>query len=231
MKTTFYIITIIFLSTTILFSCKHDALLEPPPSGGGSGGGGAGTGKVCFESEVLPIFISTCAKAGCHDPITAAEGYVLNSYTNIMKKGIVPGKATSSKIYKSLYETGEERMPQRPNPELTTQQKNIIGTWINEGAENTVNCGTGCDTTKFTFAANINPLLQTNCVGCHNAASAGGGVNLNGYSNVKIYADNGKLYGSVAQLPGYKAMPQGSKLSDCNIRIIQKWIQAGALNN
>lgn len=230
MKTFPIIFSLVILSATFFSSCRHDALPEPPPSGGG--GGGTGSGKVCFESEVLPIFQSTCAITGCHDAISHKEGYVLDNYTNIMKKGIVAGRATSSEIYKVLYKSGDDRMPEPPYPELTTQQKNIIGTWINEGAVNTTNCGSNCDTTKFTFNANINPLLQNYCTGCHNAANPQGNVNLVGYPAVKVYADNGKLYGSIAHLPGFKAMPQGtSKLSDCNIRIVQKWIQSGAPNN
>ena len=229
MKTSMIFLTLLFVFSAIFYSCRHEVLPEPTPP---TGGGATGTGKICFESEVLPIFQSTCAKAGCHDKNSAEEGYILDSYANIVKRGIVPGKATSSELYKVLFKSGNDRMPEPPNPELTVQQKNIIGTWINEGAENTVNCGSNCDTTKFTFAANINPIMQNSCVGCHNAASLGGGVNLNGYSNVKVYATNGKLYGSVAHQPGYIAMPQGSsKLSDCNLRIIQKWIEAGALNN
>ena len=233
MKTYKILLVLFIASGVVFFSCRHEVIPEPPPSGGGgTGGGGSGTGKVCFESDVLPIFQSTCAKAGCHDKASAKEGYVLDTYANIIKKGLVPGKATSSELYKVLFKTGNDRMPEPPNPELTVAQKNIIGTWINEGAENTVNCGSSCDTTKFTFAANVNPILQNNCTGCHNASNAQGGVNLVGYSAVKVYADNGKLYGSIAHLSGYKPMPQGAaKLSDCNIRVVQKWIQAGALNN
>jgi len=233
MKTYKILLSMMTVSMILFFSCRHEVLPEPPPSGGGgTGGGGTVSGKVCFESDVLPIFVSTCAKSGCHDAASRKEGYVLDNYANIIKKGIVPGKATSSELYKVLYKAGSERMPEPPNPELTVAQKNIIGTWINEGAENTVNCGTSCDTTSFTFAARVNPILQNNCTGCHNAANAQGGVNLAGWSAVKVYADKGNLYGSIAHLPGYKAMPQGSpKMSDCNIRVIQKWIQAGALNN
>lgn len=227
------LLTLALVYTGVSLSCTHDPIPEPPPAGGGSGGGGGtGTGKICFEADILPIFQSACAKSGCHDARSAEEGYVLDSYANIRKKGIVPGKATSSEIYKVLFKSGDDRMPPPPDPALTKAQSDAIGQWINEGAENTTNCGSACDTTKFSYAAFVSPILQNNCIGCHNSNTANGGVNLNGYSNVKVYADNGKLYGSIAHLTGFKPMPSaGTKLSDCQIRVVQKWIQAGAPNN
>jgi hypothetical protein len=48
---------------------------------------------------------------------------------------------------------------------------------------------------------------------------------------VKVVADNGRLMGSIKQLTGYSAMPVGGKLADCEITQIQKWVNAGKLNN
>ncbi len=112
--------------TFILFfaACKHTApeqVVPPPPAGGG--GGGTGTTLVCFESEVLPIFQSNCAKSGCHDAITHEKGYVLDSYANIIRKGIVVGSATNSEIYEVLFETGNDKMPPAPNPDLHPHKK------------------------------------------------------------------------------------------------------------
>jgi hypothetical protein len=223
-------IFVTFLAGVLVISCKHDPIPEPPSGGGGGGTGGSSL--ICFESEVLPIFQSTCAKPGCHDAVSREEGFVLDSYANIMKKGIVPGRATSSEIYTVLFKSGDDRMPEPPNPPLTKAQSDAIGRWINEGALNTTNCGTNCDTAVFTFSGGVNPLLQNNCVSCHNPSTLNGGVNLSSYTNVKVYADNGKLYGSIAHMAGFKPMPNSSsKLSDCQLRIVQKWIESGAPNN
>jgi hypothetical protein len=224
------ILSMALLAMGIIVSCTHEPIPEPPSGGGG--GGGTGSNKICFESDVLPLFQSNCAKPGCHDAITHEEGYVLDSYTNITKRGIIPGKATSSELYKVLFKSGDDRMPPPPHPALTRAQSDAIGQWINEGALNTTNCGTNCDTAIFSYSAGVNPILQNNCVGCHNATTQNGGVNLATYANVKPYADNGKLYGSVAHLSGFKPMPNAStKLSDCQIRVIEKWVKAGAPNN
>ena len=89
-----------------------------------------------------------------------------------------------------------------------------------------------CDTTNIAFAAKVKPILDNNCVGCHNSASASGSVNLDGYTNVKTYVTNGKLIGTINQQSGFSPMPKnGNKLSDCQINVVQLWINKGALNN
>jgi cytochrome c553 len=221
----------LFLVTAVLtagiYACKHepDVIIPQPPSSGG-------TTEVCFEADVLPLFQTNCAKSGCHDAATHQDEYVLDSYSNIIKKGIVPGNATNSKIYKVLFETGSDQMPPPPNADLSSAQKAIIGKWINEGAKNTVSCGTACDSTAFKFAANIDPIMQKYCVGCHGGSSPSASINLSAYGGVRAQALNGRLYGAVTHSAGYSAMPKNSpKLSDCQIAQIRKWIAAGSLNN
>ena len=40
---------------------------------------------VCFESEVLPIFVTYCSTPGCHNSIDREEDYDLTSYAGIMQ--------------------------------------------------------------------------------------------------------------------------------------------------
>ncbi|MEO6584437.1 MAG: hypothetical protein ABIO05_08940 [Ferruginibacter sp.] len=203
--------------------------------GGGTGGGGTGSTLVCFQSDILPIFQTNCAKSSCHDAASHQKDYVLDNYNNIVKKGIRPGDASESKIYRVLFETGNDKMPRPPNPDLTPAQKALIGRWINEGAQNTTNCNnssSGCDTTKFKYSADIQPILAANCTGCHNATTFAAGLNFTQYDVVKQTAINGRLVGTITHTPGYSPMPRNAaKLSDCKITQIKKWIAAGALNN
>ena len=222
----------IVLSLIILAgSCIHDAFIDPTSlnDGGPNTPGCTSGGTVCFESSVLPIFLSSCARSGCHDAGSHEGDYKLDTYNNIIRKGIQPGNANESKIYKVLFGSGEDRMP--PDAPLTQAQKDSIAAWINQGAKNTVNCNCSCDPTTFTYAAIIQPLIANQCVGCHKPGSLGGNIDLSSYSLVKVQVNNGKLQGSVTQSPGYAAMPQGSKLSDCQITQIKNWIAAGAPNN
>lgn len=211
-------------------SCKHEppvSAVNPDPIPGPVPNNG-----VCFESEILPLFKSNCAKSGCHDAITHEENLVLDSYVNIMRKDIVPGKADNSKIYKVLFETGSNKMPPAPNADLTAAQKALIGKWINEGAKNTVNCSSTCDSTQFKYGANIAPIMSTYCTGCHAGAAPSGSIDLSNYANVKIQASNGRLVGAITQAAGYSPMPKDApKLSECQQVQIRKWVAAGAPNN
>jgi cytochrome c5 len=95
--------------------------------------------------------------------------------------------------------------------------------------------GTGCDITVTKFSTEVKPILQSSCLTCHSnsaAAGSGGGIKLQDYADVKTYADNGKLIGTISHTSGFDAMPKsGGKLTDCNILIIQTWITRGKLND
>jgi mono/diheme cytochrome c family protein len=91
---------------------------------------------------------------------------------------------------------------------------------------------TACDTSVVTYSNSVAAVLSSNCNGCHGGATPSAGIKLDEYSGVKIHADNGRLIGAVAHSPSYSPMPKnGTKLSDCNIAKIRKWIAAGAPNN
>ncbi len=93
----------------------------------------------------------------------------------------------------------------------------------------------GCDLSNVTFSGSVVPILQASCLGCHSNAQAsgsGGGIRLENYSDVLTWAKNGSLMGTVNHATGYSAMPKGGgKLSDCEIRQLQTWIDKGTLNN
>jgi hypothetical protein len=212
-------------------SCIHEPFIDPTSLNNGEPNtpGCTTNGLVCFESSVLPIFLSSCAKSGCHDAANHEEGYVLNNYNNIIRKGISPGNASGSKLYNILFKTGEDQMP--PDAPLSKAQKDSIAAWINQGAKNTTNCNCSCDATQFTFTAIVQPIINNQCVGCHKSGSLGGNIDLSTYALIKAQVTNGKLLGSITQAVGYSAMPKGSKLSDCQINQIKNWINASALNN
>jgi hypothetical protein len=230
-KRKFVLTGLVFTMIMMVESCMHDPFIDPTSLNNGEVNtpGCTTGGQVCFESSVLPIFISSCARSGCHDAITRKEGYVLDNYSNIVRKGIKPGNANDSKLYEVLFESGDDRMP--PDAPLSQAQKDSIAAWINQGAKNTVNCNCACDPTKFTYAAIVQPIITNQCVGCHKPGSLSGNIDLSTYSAVKIQVTNGKLLGSITHSVGFSPMPQGTKLSDCQITQVKNWINAGALNN
>jgi hypothetical protein len=224
---------VLILSTSAgLFSCKHEIPVDL--SGGNNNPTTSSTcssDTVYFTNSVQPLLQSNCAYAGCHDAVSRKDGVDLSSYAKIIATGkIRPGDPNNSELYKVLFKTGDDRMPPPPNAALSTEQKNILYKWILQGAKN--NSCNDCDTTVFTYSGAVSPLINTWCKGCHNPASAGGGIDLSTYPVVRVQALNGKLMGSITHAPGFSPMPQGgNKWSDCQIRQVQKWIQAGAQNN
>lgn len=204
--------------------CRHEVLL---PYGGATVSETCSSDSVYFVNDVQPLLNSNCAMSGCHDNASHKEGVRMTDYANIMEE-VKVGNASNSTLYRVI---ANGSMPPRPMNAFTTAQKALIQKWINQGAKNNL-CLSRCDTNSFTYAAAVKPLLDTKCVGCHAPGNLGGGVDLSTYTATRTVALNGKLYGSIAQLVGYSPMPKNSaKLSSCEIRQVQRWIQGGALNN
>jgi hypothetical protein len=89
-----------------------------------------------------------------------------------------------------------------------------------------------CDSSAVTYSGKVLSLVQEKCYTCHGNGNTLGNVNLDGYSNLKVYADNGKLVGAIEHQNGFSPMPQGGgKLGDCDIAVIKRWISDGTQNN
>jgi|SRR5215217_1273609 len=189
--------------------------------------------SLCFERDILPIFVSNCAKSGCHDAASARDGYVFTSYATITAKKFRPGRPDDTELYEKITENDpHDIMPPPPNAPLTTGQISLIYEWIRRGAPNTTGCASNCDTTAFLFSKNIQPVLNQNCRGCHNSSAPSAGISLDNYAGVKSVVDDGRLIKAVNHLPGVSAMPKnGNKLASCKIRQIEKWVADGARNN
>ena len=84
-----------------------------------------------------------------------------------------------------------------------------------------------CNTLNSTFAAKVNPLIQTSCAksGCHNAGSSNGVGALTTYD--QIFAHRAAIRAAVSS--GF--MPRDATFSAQQKAIITCWIDAGAPNN
>jgi cytochrome c5 len=97
------------------------------------------------------------------------------------------------------------------------------------------NSGLTLATTRF--SVEIKAIFDnTGCLGCHSASSYkanGGGINLDDHTAVKTLVNNKSLLGSIAQLKGWKAMPQGglAKMKNDDICKVKFWADNGAPNN
>ncbi len=206
----------------------------PDVTGGTGGTGGTGTNsnyvaRACFSRDILPVIISRCATALCHDAVTHKEGYNYTTYANIVSS-VSPGNPGSSRLYNAITSGGESKMPPSSSPPLTTAEIDSIGKWISYGALNET-CGEICDTINpVTFSGTIFPIIQTSCLGCHSGTAPSGNVLLASYNNIAALAANGSLINSLKGT-GVPQMPLGSTFSACRIRQFDIWIKNGYLNN
>jgi len=195
-------------------SCQHEQMGDP-------------NAAICFERDILPIFNSKCAMSGCHDAGTAAEGYDLSNYKNIVSDGVVKGKPNSSELYEVV---ADNEMPPKGYTKLSDAEKQMLYDWIADGAKNGINCAVKCDSAVSGFTAVIQPMMTKYCVGCHAYPNASAQVELSGYIGVKNAINQGLL--KSMDHSGYYPMPKGgAKLSDCEINQVRNWIQRGAPND
>ncbi|MFZ1705777.1 MAG: hypothetical protein WAT79_15630 [Saprospiraceae bacterium] len=91
---------------------------------------------------------------------------------------------------------------------------------------------TNCEIDSTSYSIDVIPIITNYCIQCHSDAILLGGISLESHPQVKLYAENGKLLGSIRHDSGFSAMPQGlAKLSKCDIIKMETWVAAGALNN
>jgi hypothetical protein len=240
----FVAIFAILFNIVFFTACHYEPMIKPIPNPvdttSNGGNNGTNSGIVCnadtayFANDVLPILISNCAKSGCHDAISKADGVELTNYNTIWKE-VKPFNAPDSKLYKYVTINDPDKiMPPLPNQKLNSVQLATISKWIQQGAKNNY-CNTnisGCDTANVKYSTYIKPLLDKNCNGCHSGANPSANISLSTYANVKIHVNSNALYGSISHDPNYAAMPKGTaKLSNCDLNKVNAWIKAGALNN
>jgi hypothetical protein len=99
----------------------------------------APTGNVSFDSVVLPILVTNCAKANCHaSGAHAPELTTTGAYAQLTGLGYVPQDDTSetgaknSILYKMITSTSK---PMPPTSPLTGTQIGQILAWIKQGAQ------------------------------------------------------------------------------------------------
>lgn len=181
----------------------------------------------CFERDVHPILVSNCSTSGCHDAATHEEGYNFTTYESTMQKGVVANNASQSKIYKVLTISVKEDdfMPPSPRASLSSQEVQDIARWINEGAKNE-ECADQCDSNAFDYSANIGPLVQRYCQGCHQTGASNGNVLLENENQLISIANDGRLLNTLNATNGYAKMPPSGNLSTCEQQQITNWVNS-----
>jgi hypothetical protein len=233
MKKSVIFLTVISAVIIFLSTCKHQPDIKPlwqnTVDTSGHHCGACNPDTVYFTNTILPMIISNCATAGCHDAATSAEGINLTNYNDIMRL-VKSGNPNNSKLYRVMIETGGDVMP--PSGRLPQSQIDLIYKWILQGAKNNYCNGDNgpCDSTNVSYSTTLVPIINTFCKGCHNSGNASQGVNLDNYQGVQAVALNGQLMGGLtgklSPMPKY-SLP----LTRCDIAKFRQWIIEGAKNN
>lgn len=86
-----------------------------------------------------------------------------------------------------------------------------------------------CNPTAATYALDVAEIMNRNsCNSCHNSSLASGNVRTDTYNDLRVVAENGKLWGALNHMTGYVPMPQGAnKISQCDLNKIKKWLDSG----
>jgi hypothetical protein len=115
----------------------------------------------------------------------------------------------------------------------------ILGSCYNDKADKLYPAPvTTCDTTTISYSHDIAPIVIASCYspgnGCHDAAGAAtsGFDYQSSVTAIQSNALSGTLLGDINWLPRHNNMPKnGSKLSDCEINKMTRWVNEGAPNN
>ncbi len=93
--------------------------------------------NVSYARHVQPLFLTTCAVAGCHDDATKQSALSLTTYENATARPgiIVAGNPDGSVLVQRIEGRILPRMPFNLPP-LNDNQIKVIRTWITEGAKN-----------------------------------------------------------------------------------------------
>lgn len=204
--------------STLLFSCQHEPDLVP------------GAAEVCFQNDVLPVIVSHCASSGCHE--SGGEAFALTSYDQVVKH-VKAGEPNASQLYKVITSRVPwvQNMPPKGHEQLSVVQISNLEMWILQGA-NPTTCTEECDSTHVTFSGTVLPVINTYCKGCHGGSNPSGGIALTDYATVTASVNTGRFTGAIEHQPEFSVMPKNaSKLSDCKIALIEKWINNGMPND
>ena len=182
---------------------------------------------VYFKEQIMPIVQENCVS--CHNPLNKKDDISLVNFENIkatigIEKAIDFNKNVFTKVIL------RDKMPPNPHTKLTQNQKKLILKWIEQGMLNN-SCESTIEIqkpTEITFKKDINPMLQNNCVGCHNQSNPAAGIDLTDYFMIIELTQNGKIFKTISHADGVVAMPlNAQKLLDSEIEMFATWEKTG----
>ncbi len=87
-----------------------------------------------------------------------------------------------------------------------------------------IDVSSGCDANSIKYTTCVQPIIDTNCKGCHTGSNASAGIKLDSYNNVQA-----NYTVSITAIHG-GTMPPAGKLSQSDITILENWKTQGFVN-
>jgi uncharacterized membrane protein len=187
-----------------------------------------------IESSALKIIEKKCSSCHNENNPSGQISDLLSRDALLYYRLVIPGEPNISDLY-TVIKNGS--MPPAPSPSLTSAESKIIYDWIQDGFTDTSSGITPPNANPITLGPNFTSIkaliLNTKCLGCHNANDARGGVNFSTYTSTMNTVQAGRpevssLYTETVS----QRMPTGNnKLTGAELQAIQQWIINGAQNN
>ncbi len=222
-----------FESATVLLRGVALAAVIPIAALGQQSAGG----EKLFSDVIQPAFQKSCL--ACHNPKNKSSELDLSTREGLLRGGsrgpaVVPGDPKGSLLYKLVAQEAEPHMPFKTGP-LPQETIARIAEWIKAGAP----YGQSAAPSTALFREHVRPLLEANCVKCHNPQLRRGGLDLSTREGLLRGGDTGPvvvsgdakssvLYKRVSHLEQPSMPFGGQKLPDSAIGQIAQWINSGA---
>ena len=89
-----------------------------------------------------------------------------------------------------------------------------------------------CETDNVTYTSDVKSIFDNTCAfaGCHNADAATSIGSLANFEDAVAFVDLGRIVGAINHEENFRPMPfplGTAKMDQCNIDIIEAWINAG----
>ena len=84
-------------------------------------------------------------------------------------------------------------------------------------------------TEPITYDMDVSVIISNNCLPCHAGAFAAGGLNLEGYTNVRTATENRNLLARINSVSN--PMPQNGQMAPALIATIEQWALDGYIEN
>jgi formylglycine-generating enzyme required for sulfatase activity len=193
---------------------------------------------VDFEREIQPIIEAACLR--CHQP-EQADGELRLDSAEGASHAIVAGDAAASSLYARLILPADDPEVMPPDgPRLDATQIDVVQRWIAEGAKWPADAKLQI-ARRVLFEEHVQPLLEANCIACHQADNAEGEIDLSTRSAATevpgmitpFRPDESTLYDVVSVAKDDpRLMPpldHGGPLSSEEIETLRLWIAQGAV--